>query len=62
MIDVQVSRLRRKIGTASATPLIHTVRGAGYTLSDQQGPGNMDLDKSMTLLPGGACGTRYPFA
>ena len=30
VIDVQVSRLRRKIDTASATPLIHTVRGAGY--------------------------------
>lgn len=34
VIDVQVSRLRRKIDADAATPLIHTVRGAGYTLSD----------------------------
>jgi len=34
VIDVQVSRLRRKIDSGPVTPLIHTVRGAGYTLSD----------------------------
>lgn len=36
VIDVQVSRLRRKIDADSAIPLIHTIRGAGYTLSDTQ--------------------------
>ncbi len=33
--DVQISRLRRKIDGNHASPLIHTVRGAGYTLSDR---------------------------
>jgi len=32
IIDVYVSRLRRKIDQPGLTPLIHTVRGAGYTL------------------------------
>jgi len=35
VIDVQISRLRRKVDGGCATPLIHTVRGAGYTLSDR---------------------------
>lgn len=35
VIDVQISRLRRKIDGGHATALIHTVRGAGYTLSDR---------------------------
>jgi len=34
VIDVQISRLRRKIDAESGVPLIHTVRGAGYMLSD----------------------------
>ncbi len=33
VIDVQVSRLRQKINSGFDTPLIHTVRGAGYRLS-----------------------------
>lgn len=33
VIDVQVSRLRNKIDTGFAYPLIHTVRGSGYILS-----------------------------
>ncbi len=33
VIDVHVSRLRRKIDDGEATPLLHTVRGAGYRLS-----------------------------
>ncbi len=37
VIDVQVSRLRRKIDFISATPLIHTIRGVGYTISDRMG-------------------------
>jgi two-component system OmpR family response regulator len=40
VIDVQVSRLRRKIDSNFTTPLIHTVRGAGYTLSDVHGCNN----------------------
>lgn len=32
VIDVHVSRLRRKIDDGEAEPLIHTVRGAGYRL------------------------------
>jgi two-component system, OmpR family, response regulator len=37
-VDVQVSRLRRKLGDpASASPLIKTVRGAGYILTADVG-------------------------
>jgi two-component system, OmpR family, response regulator len=32
VIDVHVSRLRQKLDKGFATPLLHTVRGAGYTL------------------------------
>ena len=32
VIDVHVSRLRRKLDEDGATPLLHTVRGAGYRL------------------------------
>lgn len=32
VIDVHISRLRQKIDKKFDTPLIHTVRGAGYTL------------------------------
>lgn len=35
VIDVHISRLRRKIDEDGEPPLIHTVRGAGYRLSDQ---------------------------
>jgi two-component system OmpR family response regulator len=33
VIDVHISRLRRKIDDEEAQPLLHTVRGAGYRLS-----------------------------
>ena len=33
VIDVQISRLRGKIDKDFALPLLHTVRGAGYKLS-----------------------------
>jgi len=33
VIDVQISRLRNKIDNGFTTPLIHTVRGVGYTIS-----------------------------
>lgn len=35
VIDVHISRLRQKIDTDFPAPLIHTVRGAGYKLTDQ---------------------------
>lgn len=34
VIDVHISRLRSKIDRDFDTPLLHTVRGAGYVLSD----------------------------
>jgi DNA-binding response OmpR family regulator len=34
-VDVLVGRLRRKIDRASLQPLLHTVRGAGYVLTDR---------------------------
>ena len=34
VIDVQISRLRGKIDTGFRVPLLHTVRGAGYLLSE----------------------------
>lgn len=45
VIDVQVSRLRRKIDSDAAIPLIHTVRGAGYTLSHTQGSSLTELEE-----------------
>jgi two-component system, OmpR family, response regulator len=35
VIDVHISRLRSKIDKDAAMPLIHTVRGVGYTLSSE---------------------------
>lgn len=34
VIDVHVSRLRKKIDSGPETPLLHTIRGAGYMLSE----------------------------
>ena len=34
VIDVQISRLRAKIDRGFQPPLLHTVRGAGYKLSE----------------------------
>lgn len=34
VIDVHVSRLRQKLDKGFSVPLLHTVRGAGYTLRD----------------------------
>ncbi|OGA55707.1 MAG: hypothetical protein A3F74_12270 [Betaproteobacteria bacterium RIFCSPLOWO2_12_FULL_62_58] len=36
VIEVHVARLRRKIDVAGAPPLIHTVRGVGYLVSDRE--------------------------
>ena len=36
VIDVQISRLRNKIDKQFNLPLLHTIRGVGYTLSDQE--------------------------
>ena len=33
VVDVHISRLRRKVDTGFERPLLHTVRGAGYRLS-----------------------------
>ncbi len=38
VIDVQISRLRRKIDSGHQIPLIHTVWGEGYMLSEQAAP------------------------
>ena len=35
VIDVHISRLRRKIDDGEAQPLLHTVRGAGYRLAPE---------------------------
>ena len=37
IIDVYVSRLRRKVDSPDLEPLIHTIRGAGYTLDPARG-------------------------
>jgi two-component system OmpR family response regulator len=34
VIDVHISRLRSKIDKGFDTPLLHTVRGAGYSIRD----------------------------
>jgi len=34
-VDVLMGRLRRKVDRAGLTPLVHTVRGAGYVLTDR---------------------------
>ena len=34
-VDVLVGRLRRKIDRESLPPLLHTVRGAGYVLTER---------------------------
>ena len=34
VIDVHISRLRSKIDKGSETPLLHTIRGAGYMIRD----------------------------
>jgi two-component system OmpR family response regulator len=33
LIDVHLSRLRRKVDTAGLEPLIRTIRGSGYALN-----------------------------
>ena len=33
VIDVHISRLRKKIDENSGAPLVHTIRGVGYMLS-----------------------------
>ncbi len=41
VIDVQISRLRSKIDKDFDTPLLHTVRGAGYKLQEMNSPVEM---------------------
>lgn len=35
LVDVHVSRVRRKLESAGGPPLLHTVRGAGFVLDEQ---------------------------
>jgi len=35
LVDVHVSRVRRKIEAAGAAPLLHTIRGAGFVLDER---------------------------
>jgi two-component system OmpR family response regulator len=44
VIDVHVSRLRQKIDKGFERPLLHTVRGAGYTLKAE--PGRADSSRA----------------
>ncbi len=39
VIDVYISHLRRKIDKGFEPPLLHTIRGQGYLLSDEAPPG-----------------------
>ena len=38
VVDVLIGRLRRKIDAAGGAPLIHTLRGAGYQLTEPEDP------------------------
>jgi two-component system OmpR family response regulator len=38
LIDVHMSRLRQAVDRGFAKPLIHTVRGAGYVIRDEDKP------------------------
>jgi DNA-binding response OmpR family regulator len=40
-VDVLVGRVRRKIDRAGVVPLLHTVRGAGYALTDRGVPADV---------------------
>ena len=35
LVDVHVSRLRRKLEGAGGAPLLHTIRGAGFILDER---------------------------
>jgi len=37
-VDVLVSRVRRKVDGGRAQPLVHTIRGVGYVLTDRNAP------------------------
>ena len=36
LVDVHISRLRRKVDLPGARPLLHTVRGAGFRLGERE--------------------------
>lgn len=38
LIEVYVNRLRKKIDLPGMTPLLHTKRGAGYSLGSDEAP------------------------
>jgi len=35
-VEIFITRLRKKIDSAALSPLIHTLRGVGYTLRAQE--------------------------
>ena len=35
VVDVHVAKLRQKLRAGGASPLVHTVRGVGYVLSEE---------------------------
>ena len=37
-VDVLVSRVRRKVDGGQSLPLVHTIRGVGYVLTDRNAP------------------------
>ena len=41
-VDVLIGRLRRKIDREGLPPLLHTIRGAGYVLTDRPPPRESD--------------------
>jgi DNA-binding response OmpR family regulator len=45
VVDVYIRYLRRKIDEGEAVPLIHTLRGAGYSIGPQQAPDG-EVDRS----------------
>lgn len=46
VVDVLVSRLRRKVDREGIPPLIHTIRGRGYVLSDKASVDGIRLKRS----------------
>jgi two-component system OmpR family response regulator len=36
VLDVHVARLRKKLEEAGLPPIVHTVRGVGYRLSERE--------------------------
>jgi DNA-binding winged helix-turn-helix (wHTH) protein len=51
-VDVYINYLRVKIDQGSSNPLIHTVRGVGYSIAAPESPlGRLDLEPPSTQSP-----------